>query len=542
MPRTLSRFVPVSVNTTGKAKTEKFQGREFFVAPAVMMTEGVHTGSAGPVLYTNKFLRKDPEAWDHKPIVVYHPKRDGEFVSANDPDILNNSGVGFLLRTRFDNQKKGWKTECWFDKEQTKKVDPRVYSNLENGKVTEVSTGMMLRCTKKKGEWNGQKYKFEALRSRANDHLAVLPDQVGACSVKKGAGLLVNSLRLRGFVTKDLRTNNEMSFDEISMGIRNALASANKMPGYTWNGHVVEVYDGFCIYCIYGGAPDYKYTYYRQTYNTKDGKIELTGKPVEVARKVSYDPVDKKATTTNAEGKKMTKKAFNRRKHIRRLIGNGFEEADRAWLEELEDDQLKKVSPKPVVNVEDPDDDDKDDDDDVVKPRKKKVVNKEKVVEKPVTNTEKIDLTTLIANADKKTLVKLRNALGIDGDILREQKINSQRERAQLVQAIVANEDNAFTEEELKAMKTRDLKRIAKLATNSIKQGFMDDDEPRGGGWGSIYVGQNTVRPTVNESDDAEEDRFLTAIPMFNNDPEDTDYDDKPSNKAGKKKVKAGAR
>ena len=547
--KTLSRFVPVSVNTTGKARTEKFQGRDYFVAPAVMMTEGVHTGSGGPVLYSNKFLKKDPEAWDHKPIVVYHPKRDGRYVSAGDPDILNNSGVGFLLRTRFDSNKRGWKTECWFDKNQTKKVDPRVYSNLENGKVTEVSTGMFLRCAKKKGEWNGQKYSYEALRSRANDHLAILPDQKGACSVDKGAGLNVNSLKLRGFITKDLRTNNEMSFDEISMSIRNALASANKMPGYTWNGHVVEVYDGFCIYCIYGGAPDYKYTYYKQTYNVKNGKVELTGKPVQVERKVSYDPVAN-ATSTKEDDEMAVKnkKAFNRRKHIRRLIGNGFEETDRVWLEELEDDQLSKISPKPIVNKEEPDDDTTDDDIDDEKEERRafnrRVRNKMKRKAKMAVNKEekepKIDFNALIANADPKTLRTLRNKLGIDSDVLREQKIATQRERAKMVQAIVANEANTFTEKELKAMSTRDLKRIARFAANTAPAGPNWDDDGDGGGWGSLYIGQNTVRPTTNATGE-EEDRVLEATPMFNEggDPEDEfDYDSKPSQKSKEKSGK----
>lgn len=500
------RFAPVSVNTTGRARTETFHGREYFVAPAVMMTEGVHHGSAGPIYYNKKFLRKDPEAWDHKPIVVYHPSRGGEFVSAGDPEILNNSGVGFLLRTRYDEAKKGWKTECWFDKNQTKKVDPRVYQNLESGKVTEVSTGMFLRCAKKKGEWNGQRYRYEALRAKTNDHLAVLPDQKGACSVEKGAGLLVNSIR-----------------------------------GET-KGTKVSIYRVHNIY-------------YKQAYTVKDGKVELIGSPEKVVRNVSYDPVDSNSEKEPKMATK-TKKTFNRKKHIRRLIGNGFAEADRVWLEELEDDQLSKINPKAT---EDTDSDTDDDDDEAnsksvrqafsrqarlkAKRRKAKLAaNKD---DKKMEEQPKVDLNTLIANADKKTLRALRNALGIDGDELRERKIAHQRAKAKLVQAIVANEANSFTEEELKAMEMKNLKRLAKLAANTMGGGWDRGEEEEPNGWGSLYIGQNTVRPTVNNSDD-EEDRFLESTPMFNekgDSEDDHDYDDKPSQKAGgKKKQKAGAR
>jgi hypothetical protein len=55
----------------------------------------------------------------------------------------------------------------------------------------EVSTGLFADCVMDKGSWNGESYEYVAQNIRA-DHLAILPDSDGACSVKDGAGLLVN--------------------------------------------------------------------------------------------------------------------------------------------------------------------------------------------------------------------------------------------------------------------------------------------------------------------------------------------------------------
>jgi hypothetical protein len=187
MPR---QTVRLTFNSGGATvRRETLHGRDYLVAPAVMMTEGVRNGNKGPIYYSDEFLAKSPSRWDHKPIVVYHPEKNGKNVPANDPAVLNASGVGFLLKTKHTPKK--WKTECWFDVERVKTVDRRVYNALTKNKPVELSTGLDLEVVEDEGEFGGQSYTMEAV-DHDPDHLAILPDKKGACSLADGAGLCVN--------------------------------------------------------------------------------------------------------------------------------------------------------------------------------------------------------------------------------------------------------------------------------------------------------------------------------------------------------------
>ena len=70
-------------------------------------------------------------------------------------------------------------------------VDPRIVQNIEAGRVMEVSTGLFYEPVPVKGVWNGEAYSVAA-GDWQPDHLALLPDKKGACSLADGAGLLVN--------------------------------------------------------------------------------------------------------------------------------------------------------------------------------------------------------------------------------------------------------------------------------------------------------------------------------------------------------------
>ena len=44
------------------------------VVPVVMMVEGVHNGSQGPLFHSIAELGKFPESWNGIPVVIYHPE------------------------------------------------------------------------------------------------------------------------------------------------------------------------------------------------------------------------------------------------------------------------------------------------------------------------------------------------------------------------------------------------------------------------------------------------------------------------------------
>ena len=112
-------------------RREELNGRQYIVVPMVMILEGVHVGSQGPVYYSLDELAKTPKQWNMKPIVIEHRL------------------------------------------------------------PMEVSTGLFSELVMESGTWNGEEYKGKIINIRA-DHLAILPKKQGACSLSDGAGLLIN--------------------------------------------------------------------------------------------------------------------------------------------------------------------------------------------------------------------------------------------------------------------------------------------------------------------------------------------------------------
>ena len=178
----------LSINQAN-TRYETLEDKQYLVVPCVMMTEGVHKGSMGSLYYPAKELSKTPAVWNTKPVVVYHPKFNGQSVSACDPIILETYRVGMLMNTKWEDGK--LKTECWIDEDKTRKVDDRVIKAIENGLMMEVSTGLFTDNEISEGEWEGKNYTNIA-RNYRPDHLAILPDLKGACSIEAGAGLLRN--------------------------------------------------------------------------------------------------------------------------------------------------------------------------------------------------------------------------------------------------------------------------------------------------------------------------------------------------------------
>ena len=188
----------IVVNLSGKVRREVMGGRKYVVAPMTLIVPGVLNGSEGPLLYPEEEVAKNPSSWNGIPIVIYHPKKGGIAISARDPDVLNSRGVGYVFRSSANGT---LDAEAWFDEENTKRIDNRVLENLEEGKTISLSTGLFTNNepAEEGSTFDGKPYDFIA-RDYVPDHLAILPDQAGACSIEDGCGVLVNE---RGEVEGD---------------------------------------------------------------------------------------------------------------------------------------------------------------------------------------------------------------------------------------------------------------------------------------------------------------------------------------------------
>tara|TARA_R110000751_G_scaffold152635_1_gene257756 strand:- start:9049 stop:10239 length:1191 start_codon:yes stop_codon:yes gene_type:complete len=167
-------------------RRETLHGRDYIVAPMAMLTEGVHNGSGGALYYPEPECRAAVQSWNMRPVVVYHPEINGQGVSACDPDILEKQQVGMVMNTVWDGK---LRAEAWLEESRLGEVDGRIMDALEQNTMMEVSTGLFTDNEPETGTYRDKPYTHIA-RNHRPDHLAILPDRVGACSIADGAGLL----------------------------------------------------------------------------------------------------------------------------------------------------------------------------------------------------------------------------------------------------------------------------------------------------------------------------------------------------------------
>lgn len=172
-----------------QVKSVTHQGRQHMVVPVVMMKEGVHAGSHGELLHPAAELGKFVDSWNGIPIVVHHPKKDGQNVSANSPDLVDTAVVGRVYNSSMDGDK--LRAEAWIDVEKLRTVSPVALGAIHEQRPLDVSVGVFTDDDLSTGEWNGEAYVGIA-RNHRPDHLALLPGGKGACSWSDGCGIRAN--------------------------------------------------------------------------------------------------------------------------------------------------------------------------------------------------------------------------------------------------------------------------------------------------------------------------------------------------------------
>ena len=206
-------------NFTGAVRRETLHGREHLVAPLTMIVPGVLEGSKGALLYLAEEIGKNPSVWNHVPITLGHPTLNGQNVSAREPDVLDRQAIGLILRTTVSNGK--LVAEGWFDVERLMRLDNRILEALTSGRKIELSTGLFVDSEKAEegASFHEKPYQFIA-RNYRPDHLAILPDQVGACSIRDGCGVLnESSSELIGFTGETNGHIHSVSVDENGNGL-----------------------------------------------------------------------------------------------------------------------------------------------------------------------------------------------------------------------------------------------------------------------------------------------------------------------------------
>lgn len=185
----MTKTVRVNVTTLANAaavRREKRNGRDVVVVPSATLPDNVVMNG---IMYPGDEIAKSFKLLEDTPAPLGHPKINGKFVSARNPEGINVGWIG------------AWNTNVRQENGRVlldKVIDVEVANRSEGGKAVlaaieaggpiHTSTGLLCKLE----AVNGEEHKHVA-RSIVWDHDAILLNEIGAATPDKGVGMLVNA-------------------------------------------------------------------------------------------------------------------------------------------------------------------------------------------------------------------------------------------------------------------------------------------------------------------------------------------------------------
>ncbi|MEY0667428.1 DUF2213 domain-containing protein [Escherichia coli] len=252
-------------------------------------------------LYPAEEINNSYQTMERKLMPLGHPMVGGKYVSANDPQAVNDYYAGAWAQNVSKASDKVV-MDVYVNKAvaETKPDGKRLIQRLDdmitgnNADPIHVSTGLLLNKEQKAGESKGKKHSWVA-HNMQFDHIAILLDEPGAGTPEEGVGMFVNADGQEGEVEtaslidaanslKDgllnkvkffFAHNSDASFDEIYQMLREAIRAPSGSDVYRY---VVTVWPDKFIY-------EEGSKLFQQKYLIDDNAVTLVGEPIEVVRK-----------------------------------------------------------------------------------------------------------------------------------------------------------------------------------------------------------------------------------------------------------------
>jgi hypothetical protein len=342
--------VHLTLNTVTAAIRQEFVGNNsYMVVPAVAATSPVMNG----IYYPPEVWEWSQNSWNGRPVTINHPEHKGDYVLANDPQTLHESALGNLFAATYENN--SLKGEMWLNEGSnaaTNNADGiKIVTNFKAGKVLEVSTGLWVETVDEAGEIDGKEYVARAVNVWP-DHLAILPNDIGACSVKDGCGApRTNKEERKPMATRKTAFHlegNEASFQEISKLLQSSVSGDGE---YVW---IMDVWPNKFVYEV--ETYDGEYQYYEREYELNDDQTEITtlSDRYKVEARRTYERVSNRAV---ASVQNLIQRVLNFRKgdkpmsYIDGLVKAGF---DRKELELLGEQTVTLMHNRLLANEEEP--------------------------------------------------------------------------------------------------------------------------------------------------------------------------------------------
>ena len=471
-------------------RTEIKEGVSYIVVPIVALVEGEHNGSGGAVLHSSAEIQRTAGEWNGVPLTINHPNIGGDNISALNPTIMKEWSVGTFENVFYEGGK--LKGEGWFNIEKLSQISVETLVKIKQGEELEVSTGFFSKSDNTEGMWNGEKFEG-TIMDIIPDHLAILPNDEGACNYIDGCGIRDEgkcetcSLNIKGEVislvqegiedetidTEGGEKKIEINVNEIKKAgfyinelshskLREALLQqVNTMDTDGTMHFLREVFDN---YFIFEKLSTEGTQLFSQKFSIKpsNDEVKIKGKAIEVREKVEFIPLEVNKNF------KIEEMVMERKELVETLIANEetpYDETDRdsliAMTTEKFDNVLKFVDCKCkeeelVVN-------EKKEEEEV---KEEITVNQEEEVKEERTQLTYAEL--------------LESATPEDRDFIQNGVEMYKQEKIKAVDALLANTRNPFSKETLEEKSLKELKELATLGNVPITyDGNSPDSAPK---------------------------------------------------------------
>jgi len=282
-----------------ESREEERDGRQYLVVPVVAVKEGVMNGEYLPA---DELLSVSLDQWSDIPVPVGHPTENGQNVSSRARDIIDEEVIGRLYNPIYAGST--LKGELWIDIEKALELGgdaEAALNKLQSGEPLEVSTGYLMDLEVVDGSFNGEEYEGIQHNIRP-DHIAVLPNAIGACSWadgcgagrfnEKGVGMRIN---LRE--GESVRQREDAVLDAIR-------ATRSEDEEEVW---VSDLYENSVVFNVFGGSD----VYFQASYEITDAGITL-GVATEVDRTVTYVVANEEIPMTQTPCEEQTVSVWSR--------------------------------------------------------------------------------------------------------------------------------------------------------------------------------------------------------------------------------------
>lgn len=182
--------VRVNIRTLANSaaiRREKRNGRDVIIVPSATLPDDVVMND---ILYPAAEIAKSFKTLERTPAPLGHPSVNGKFLSARDPEGLNQGWIG-AWNENVRQEKGRVLLDKVIDVERANQSEggQRVLKAIEDGDPVHTSTGLLAMMDAANGD---VPYKFTA-RDIEFDHDAILLDEEGAATPDQGVGMMVNS-------------------------------------------------------------------------------------------------------------------------------------------------------------------------------------------------------------------------------------------------------------------------------------------------------------------------------------------------------------